>query len=105
MGGDGCHMLRAHDSLCPAVSAGTSSPIPHPFLKCHPAPQHVCTTVKGLRLQRWPTLASTSQRPRLWYSKRIFSLGVHRPNVSLSGQSVCRANAGSSDFLQEISFG
>lgn len=90
MGGDGCRILRAHDALYHAVSAGTSSPFPHLLLKCHLAPQHVCITVKGLRLQRWPVLASTSQRPKFWYSEGILSLGVHRPNISQSGPSVCR---------------
>ena len=85
MGGDGCRILRAHDALFPTVSAGPSSPFPHPFLKCRLAPRHVCTTAKGMRLQGWPILGSTSQRPKFWYSEGILSLGVHRPNISCSG--------------------
>ena len=105
-GSDGYRVHRAHAALCPAMSEGTSSPLPRPFLKCHPAQWHPLYCSEGFEA---PEVAHPcQQKPKaqiLVKQKNVVPWGSSARHLTQGSIGAPGANAGSSDFLQDVSFG
>lgn len=105
MGSDGHCIRRAHAALCPAMSEGTSPPLPRPFLKCHRHSGTLCTTEKGLRPQRWPNPCQQEPKAQILVKqKNILPWGSSARHLTQGSMGVPGSSAGSSDFLQNVSF-